>query len=224
MYSRVALLSRLTVFKRCVYVIFVSGYELSLSLSLLCSSIMCHCYCLICCVHRLCWRTTQPLPLSPWVSAECRGSRNCQRRRQRQMQMWRSTTNRDTIETTANASWPQIPSCTPGNGLLSVATNWCVCVRVCVCSTFFTSHRWWLMWVIHTRPGLARHSIIDLYTRVLINVAHSSWSLLPLPLPLSPFPSLARSLSFSLSLRVSLLSAIIIIIATSQLILSCKRN
>lgn len=110
--------------------------------------------------------------------------------------MWRSTTNRDTIETTANASWPRIPSCTPGNGLLSVATNWCVCVRVCVCSTFFTGHRWWLMWVIHTRPGLARHSIIDLYTRVLINVAHSSWSLLPLPLPLSPFPSsLSRSLS-----------------------------
>lgn len=136
--TRAAVLSQLAVLKRCVYVIYLCGYELSLSLSLL--LIICHCYCLISVCIGFAGESAylNPFP-TPWATAECRRSRNCQRP---QMQMRRSTTNRAAIETTANASWPRVPSA-PGNGLLSVATNWCVCEceQGCACSTFFIGHR-----------------------------------------------------------------------------------
>lgn len=71
----------------------------------------------------------------------------------------------------------------PGNGLLSVATNLCECVCMHVCVFQF-------LWVTgdscesSTRPGLARHPIIDLYTRILINVAYFSCLSPSLSLPL----------------------------------------
>lgn len=68
-----------------------------------------------------------------------------------------------------------------GNGLLSVATN--LCERVCMCVFQF-------LWVTgdscesSTRPGLVRQPIIDLYTRILINVAHFYCLSLSLSVPL----------------------------------------
>lgn len=87
-----------------------------------------------------------------------------------------------------------------GNGLLSVATNLCECVCMCVFQ---------FLWVTgdscesSTRPGLVRQPIIDLYTRILINVAHFYCPSPSLSLPLCILVYFYLFLSVSLSSTLS---------------------
>lgn len=161
-------------------------YVLSLSLSLV--FIICHCYCLIfVCIG---FAIESPLPLP----ALERGHNS--QRSPMQIVMSQTTIQCELATSPCHLAMP-----------CWVWQLICVCASVCVFQFLRVTGD---SCESSTQPGLARQPIIDLYTRVLINVAHSFcpspslWLLLYIPLCLFLFLFLFLSLSDTLSISLQL--------------------